>query len=512
MFERKGTLPEYRTRLYSVSHQKRSFGSTNKHPLCLLEDRCATCDKNRKVYMVRLFRVSVPATVLGLLLSELTLLLGCYIFACYWELKSDAHSYLSDSNGIASSAALTLAFVFGAYLSDLYAQLRVRSNVVLLSRVMTILGSALICEALIGYINPDWALPKPVVITGSISALVVLTGWRMLYSRGVTAAIGAQKILFLGSSPLVTTIAEQLRDRPELGIKAIGYLTENLPIEMNSDLPCLGHVDDVTTAVMRAKPDRVVIAMAEKRGRLPMDDLLTLRFAGLDMEEATTLYEEAFGRVCINQVRPSQLLFSTHLGPRRWTVRLQLIYSTLLAAIGMVIVIPVVALAALIVRLTSAGPAFYRQTRVGLNGRHFTVYKLRSMFEDAEARTGAVWASRNDPRITPVGRFLRKSRIDELPQLWNVLKGDMTLVGPRPERPEFVRDLIQQIPFYPHRHCVKPGVTGWAQINFQYGDTIAHTITKLEYDLYYIKNLSPSLDAYIMFQTIKTMLLSRGAQ
>jgi exopolysaccharide biosynthesis polyprenyl glycosylphosphotransferase len=255
-----------------------------------------------------------------------------------------------------------------------------------------------------------------------------------------------------------------------------------------------------------------VIAMTEKRASLPMDELLGLRFSGVRMEEATTLYEEAFGRICVTEVRPSELIFSSKLGPRRWTVRLQAIYGWIFTALATVIVLPVVLVAALIVKLTSKGPAFYQQTRVGLNGSTFTVYKLRSMRQDAEARTGAVWASRNDPRITPFGRFLRKSRIDELPQFWNVLKGEMSLVGPRPERPEFVRELSNTIPFYPHRLCVKPGITGWAQINHQYGDSIQHTVTKLEYDLYYIKNLSPTLDAYIMFQTVKTMLLSRGAQ
>jgi exopolysaccharide biosynthesis polyprenyl glycosylphosphotransferase len=461
--------------------------------------------------MGRLLRVLVPISVLGLLASELTLIVGCYVFACYWQFSSKAGSPLTD-NAVASSIVLALAFVLAAYFSDLYAQLRVRSNVVLFSRLMAILGVALICAAGISYVNPHLALPNEVVFTGSISALIVLTGWRALYSRGVVAAIGAQKILFVGSSPLMITISERLQEHPELGIKTVGYLAENIPNETNSPVPCLGDIDNITATVLRTKPDRVVIAMGEKRACLPMDELLALRFSGVRMEEATTLYEEAFGRICVREVRPSELIFSSKLGPRRWTVRLQTIYGTAFAAVAAIVVLPVVLVAALIVKLTSKGPAFYQQTRVGLNGRTFTVYKLRSMCQDAEARTGAVWASRNDPRITPFGRFLRKSRIDELPQFWNVLKGEMSIVGPRPERPEFVRELSNTIPFYPHRHCVKPGITGWAQINHQYGDTIQHTITKLEYDLYYLKNLSPTLDAYIMFQTVKTMLLSRGAQ
>jgi len=170
------------------------------------------------------------------------------------------------------------------------------------------------------------------------------------------------------------------------------------------------------------------------------------------------------------------------------------------------------ALTALAVKLSSRGPVLFRQARVGRNGKVFTLYKFRSMWVDAEARTGAVWASKDDPRVTPLGRWLRRLRIDELPQLWNVLRGEMSIVGPRPERPEFVRVLAEKIPYYRQRHCVKPGITGWAQINHKYGDSIEDTITKLEFDLYYIKNMSLSLDAYILFQTVKTMVVQRGAQ
>jgi exopolysaccharide biosynthesis polyprenyl glycosylphosphotransferase len=182
------------------------------------------------------------------------------------------------------------------------------------------------------------------------------------------------------------------------------------------------------------------------------------------------------------------------------------------AAIATLIAAPVMLCVAILVKLTSPGPALIRQQRVGKNDRLFTLYKFRSMVTDAESRSGPVWAQRNDPRITPVGRWLRRFRLDELPQLFNVLKGDMSMVGPRPERPEFVIELEKRVPYYRHRHCIKPGITGWAQINHKYGDTIEDTIVKLEYDLYYIKNLAPALDAVIMFRTAKVMLLSRGAQ
>jgi exopolysaccharide biosynthesis polyprenyl glycosylphosphotransferase len=252
--------------------------------------------------------------------------------------------------------------------------------------------------------------------------------------------------------------------------------------------------------------------MSERRNRVPVTDLLELRFGGHAIEEVSSAYERVTGRVSLKELRPSQLIYSGELGPRRQILLYQRAFNLVAATVGIVLASPLVLITALAVRLSSSGPVLYRQLRVGLDGHPFTVYKFRSMRANAEAATGAVWASRNDPRITPVGRIIRKIRFDELPQLFNVLKGEMSLVGPRPERPEFVKALSERIPYYRQRHYVRPGITGWAQINHKYGDTLEDTVTKLEYDLYYIKNMSLSLDAYIVFHTLKTMLLSRGAQ
>jgi len=216
--------------------------------------------------------------------------------------------------------------------------------------------------------------------------------------------------------------------------------------------------------------------------------------------------------VCLKEVRPSDLIFSGELGPRRQNLLYQRLSNAVVAVIGLVLASPIMLLSALAVKLSSPGPVLYRQLRVGLDGALFTLYKFRSMRSDAEAETGAVWAQKDDPRVTRVGRVIRRLRLDELPQLYNVLKGEMSIVGPRPERPEFVKALDQQIPYYRQRHCVRPGITGWAQINYKYGDSMEDTLTKLEYDLYYIKNMSLMLDNYILFHTLKAMLLSRGAQ
>lgn len=457
--------------------------------------------------MTRLLRVWIPFRVFGLFTSESTLFFSCFLLAAYWLIEDDFHTYLTDG-GFVRIGIVAGAFLVFAYLFDAYNSVRVKSTILLISQVLLLIGAVLFIEAGVGYIDPYWALPRSVSIAGATAAIVVLSGWRLIYSK--TLVRGRHTVLFVGDAPMVFRLSRQFDDRPEIGMHPIGYLSE-AAIE-TALLPCVGRISDVSSIVKELKPDRVVLACTDRRGHLPIQDLLELRFAGFLFSEAASMYEEAFGRVSIDEIRPSNLILSTHLGPRRGTVRLQTIYSFLAALIGLIVVAPVLVVAALLIKLTSPGPILFRQTRIGFNGKPFDVFKLRSMRKDAEVGTGAVWASRNDPRVTRVGRFLRNTRIDEMPQFWNVLKGDMAIVGPRPERPEFVRQLTASIPFYPQRHAVKPGITGWAQINHQYGDSLEHTKTKLEYDLYYIKNLSPALDLYIMFQTFKIMLLSKGAQ
>jgi len=245
---------------------------------------------------------------------------------------------------------------------------------------------------------------------------------------------------------------------------------------------------------------------------VPMQELLDLRMSGIRVDDALTMYETVFGRVNVRELRTEQLVFGSDFFPDSDRVFWQGIYSWVLAFIAFVIQIPISLIVAILVKLTSRGPIFYRQVRVGKDGVNFTLYKFRSMYQNAEAKSGATFASKNDPRVTPLGRWLRKLRLDELPQLMNVLRGEMSVVGPRPERPEFVRVFADLIPYYRQRLTVKPGITGWAQINFKYGETLEQTVAKLEYDMYYVKNLTFSLDVYIMFQTIKVMLLRRGAQ
>ena len=243
-----------------------------------------------------------------------------------------------------------------------------------------------------------------------------------------------------------------------------------------------------------------------------MEKLLEMKLDGVTFDHLPSVYEEYTGKIAVENLRPSWLIFSAGFKKSRTLSATKRTLDILVALMGLVIGAPVFALLSLAVRLTSPGPVLYHQRRVGLRGHIFMVHKFRTMRQDAEAETGPVWASKSgDPRVTPIGRFLRRTRLDELPQLWNVLIGEMSFVGPRPERPEFVADLTRVIPYYGQRHIVRPGLTGWAQVRYTYGASQEDALQKLQYDLYYIKNLSIGLDLYIMFETIKTVVLRRGA-
>ncbi len=465
--------------------------------------------------MLRLFRVFVPTSVVALLFSEAILIFSCYVVSTFLLQDVDAGMFfLVEELGWARIAFVVLCIMFGVYFHDLYTKFRIHSRLLLLQQLSLIIGIAFFTQALLVYAKrPGWTLPKTVMFPGSGMTLIALPLWRILYERVAVRALGWQRILFLGESSLVKEISEHLGEHPELGFRVIGYLKNQVePDGGTLTIPLLGELGDIEAIVKRYRPDRIVVGMSERRQRLPVDELLKLRFSGIHIEDALTTYETTFGRICTRQLRPSQLIFSAELGPRPKSVFIQSMYSLVFAVFGTILTLPLMLLTAALVKLSSPGPVLFRQNRIGLNGAPFIVFKFRSMYADAEARTGAVWASKDDPRITPVGKWIRRLRLDELPQFFNVLRGEMSIVGPRPERPEFVDLLLKSIPYYPQRLCVKPGITGWAQINHKYGDTVEDTITKLEYDLYYIKNLAPALDAYIMFQTLKIMLLSRGAQ
>jgi sugar transferase (PEP-CTERM system associated) len=463
--------------------------------------------------MIKLFQVFFPTTIVGLLITEVLLTTLCYVAGHLVGSPYDSEIYFFYEGGAARTLIVVGTIIAMAYLADLYSTIRVTSRVWLFQQFCMAVGVAFLLQAVFGYIDRDLIMSRWQMLIGSTLALIVLPLWRIGYASATLKLLGREKVLFVGGGTLPREICEAIEAQPEFGLESIGYVSDEEEVDPPPALgPWLGTLGQVRDIVLDLKPARVVVGISERRGHMPVNDLLYLRMKGVPIQDAPSLFETVTGRVPVHSLKPSSLLFSTDLGPNYRNIVLQRIYSTLIALVGAIVTLPIMAATALAIRLTSKGPALYSQGRVGKDGRVFKVYKFRSMYVDAEARTGAVWATKNDPRITPLGRWLRKLRLDELPQFFNVLRGDMVIVGPRPERPEFVHRLSEQIPFYGQRHAVYPGITGWAQVSYKYGDTIEDTIRKLEYDLYYLKNLSPSFDAYIIFQTAKVMLLSRGAQ
>jgi sugar transferase (PEP-CTERM system associated) len=452
--------------------------------------------------------------VLALILSEAILLFSCYVTAAYLSTDVAPDVFLLEADGIWSIVLVVTVILIGLYFADLYNTYAIQSRIELVQQYCLILGVTFLVQAMLNYGRWDFlVLPKWTMVYGSTLALVLTPTWRLAFTRVMWKAVGARRILFLGSSAAVREIIQEIGRRRELAFSAIGYL------DNDGDAPDKlfgvarrGSISDLDDVVAAERPDLIVVGLTERRGNMPVERLLDLRLSGIYVEEAASTYETVFHRVSTRDLRPSHLVFSRELGPSSASLAVQAFYSMILALIALIPGLPIMLMVAILVKLTSHGPILYRQKRVGHNGATFTMYKFRSMRQDAEEKTGAVWSAKNDPRTTPIGRWLRTLRLDELPQLFNVVRGDMAIVGPRPERPEFVTVLREKIPYYGQRLCVRPGITGWAQINYKYGDTIEDTIVKLEYDLYYIKNLSWSLDLYIIFHTAKTMLIGRGSQ
>jgi len=462
--------------------------------------------------MIRLFSIFIPTSILGLLISEILFIAACYTLAILWQLEDTFDIYMLYERGILRVAVVTGTIVAGLYLSDCYERVRIRSRLIFLQQLCLIIGVAFLLQSVFSYGSIEIRMPRQSMLLGSSLCLAVLVLWRSMYTRIVFQLLGAEQILFVGTHPLQLAIAEHLEEHPEFGMKPIGFVGEDSSTE--TALPqekILGDLSEAGEIVERVRPDRIVIGPSDANSPQGVRDILPLKQMGYRTESMSETFEMIFGRVPISQLHPLHVTFQQGFHPSPLLLTLQAAYSWVIALIGLILVSPVLLVTAIAVRLHSTGPVLYRQVRTGRNSARFTLYKFRSMYVDAEARTGAVWAQANDSRITPLGRILRKYRIDELPQLFNVLRGEMAIVGPRPERPEFVDELARHIPLYKQRLAVRPGITGWAQINYRYGNTIEDTVMKLEYDLYYIKNFSPQLDLYVMFHTIKTMLLARGA-
>jgi sugar transferase (PEP-CTERM system associated) len=451
-----------------------------------------------------------------LILAEAALVFGSIVGSVVLRTGgTDAAAYeLIIRFGYWKAALVTFFCLAAFYLFDLYDFVVMFDRRELVLRLIQALGLAWVALALSFYAYPPLMLGRGISLIALPLALGLMVGWRVSIHWLLGHPGIGQRILIVGSGNLAVELAREILNRPDAGYRIVGFVGTDSELLGKSLINprVIGLTEQLGEIVKREGIDRIVVAMGERRGQLPTDKLLKLSLAGeVSIEEGASFYERLTGRVSLNMMRPSWLIFTGPGRQAKLASLTRIAAHRLVAFIGLLLSLPIVVVAAILVKIDSRGPVFYTQERVGKNGHPFVLTKFRSMRVDAE-KEGPVWASKSDDRTTRVGRILRKTRIDEIPQFWNILKGEMNFVGPRPERPHFVAQLAEEIDYYEQRHLIEPGLTGWAQIKYPYGASIEDAREKLQYDLFYIKNQSLLLDAIIMFETIKIILFGRGAQ
>jgi sugar transferase (PEP-CTERM system associated) len=457
--------------------------------------------------------MSLRARGIGVL-SEGVLVFLSFVGAVLIRLGGDLRGTVEHPNLIAKGLLCVAAVALSLYYGDLY-DYPARRRTELFLRLGQCMALAAVALAVLFFLVPGLRVGRSIFTLFLLLAWSALLVWRLvvLWSWGNLAGIG-DRVLILGTGVFAQNVAREMLKRSPVGYRVLGFLTEH-SVEVGRVLvnpSVVGTLADLPSLADSLGATLIVVAQEDRRKRLPVEALLRCRLAGVSVVEAANLLETLSGRIPLRDLRPSWLIFSAGFQKHRILGSMKRVGEALAAGAMLVLAAPIMAAVAVLVRLSSPGPALYRQTRVGRNGRLFDLLKFRSMTDDAEADSGPVWAApgEDDPRVTPVGRFLRKTRLDELPQLWNVAKGDMSFVGPRPERPHFVEKLRKVIPYYDERHGVRPGITGWAQVKYPYASTLEDAEEKLEYDLYYVKHMSLLLDVAIVLETFKVILLGRG--
>ncbi len=457
--------------------------------------------------MIRIFNVYYATRTVIRLLGEVPLVAGSFLVAAIWLSGPDPSIPLIYENGLLKIAALTVFTLLLTYYFDLYEPQRISGGWEIYFRILLVLSALSFVLAAVLYWDPDFAFGDNLFVAGVAILAVTLFIWRSAYEWVCNLPALRERVYVLGRGARAETLIEMLRKRRDAGMEVIPR--ENLALPHGTEITYSAEL--AALAALGTRVDRVIVAIEERRGFMPLHELLDLRYKGFIIDDANTLIERLGGKLPLDGLIPSSLIFTDGFKIGAGKLLIRRLVSFGISLTGLLLCLPFIPFIMLAVRLSSPGPIFFRQTRVGRHGHPFTLVKFRTMRTDAEA-DGAVWATANDPRVTRIGRFLRASRLDEIPQLWNVLKGDMSFVGPRPERPEFVGWLAQEIPFYELRHMIRPGITGWAQVRYQYGASLEESKRKLEYDLYYVKHLSLGLDLLIMFETVKIIMLGRGAR
>lgn len=399
------------------------------------------------------------------------------------------------------------------YYSDLYDFRVVRRRADLLAHTLQALGAACLTLAVLYFLAPSASLGRGVALLAAPVILLLLLSWRLSANAVNLLARGNERVLMIGTGEAGVSLVRHILGHPEYNMKVVGFLDEKgQDIGKSLVNPCIiGATADVERIVAAEKIDRLILALKERRGGTPVRELLNLKLAGIRVEDVHNCFERLSGRITLEHLSPSWLILSDGFKKSSILLSLKRIMDLLASSLLLLLTSPLLPFIALAIYLETGAPIFFRQTRVGHKGREFELLKFRSMVQDAE-KNGPKWATAQDSRITRVGRILRKTRLDEIPQLFNVFRGEMSLVGPRPERPHFCEMLAEKIPFFNLRHTIRPGLTGWAQVRFRYSSNLEDTKEKVELDLFYLKNLSLIVDLAILFETVKVVLLRRGAQ
>ncbi|MFZ1702495.1 MAG: TIGR03013 family XrtA/PEP-CTERM system glycosyltransferase [Pyrinomonadaceae bacterium] len=450
------------------------------------------------------------------ILADAAIVYGGIVLAMYLRLGlAGSENELDRKNGWLKIALATTVCLLIMYFYDLYDYIVMTNRRELMLRLVQALGIAWALLALLFYSVPQLLIGRGVSVISVPLVLCLLLGWRIVIHLLTGHPDIGEKILVVGTGKTALDTAEAVWERRDAGYRIVGFVSENgaKPREKLGQSEILGKAHELEAVIRSEKIDRVVIAVRERRGAFPTEALLKMSLAGdISIEECTSFFERITGKVHVDMLRPSWLIFAG----RRRDSPIKMVFREfvhrMLALVGLLTSLPIAIVTAILIKIDSRGPIFYKQERVGMSGRVFNVIKFRSMKIDAEADGKPMWAASNDERVTRIGKVIRKLRIDEIPQFWNILKGEMNFVGPRPERPHFVKQLATEVPYFEHRHLVAPGLTGWAQIKYPYGASVADAIQKLQYDLYYIKNQSLTLDLVIVFETVKTVLFGKGGR
>jgi sugar transferase (PEP-CTERM system associated) len=463
--------------------------------------------------MLRIGGQKIPTKTLVLLVGESLLIVLGLALATFLRFLFSRWDY-AGGNTVTRFLVVVLICELALYYNELYDLQVTNSRGRLAIGLLQALGVACIALALVYYIAPGVSLGRGIAGLALPTIAALIFGWRLLLdSKGFVLLRRPERLLIVGTGPTGITLTREICSRPELNLKVLGFLDEkgeNIGKSLVNP-GIIGGVSDLETLVKEQSIDRVVLSLAEQRGRMPYRELLRLKFAGIPVEDAHTVFERISGRIAVERLSPSWLIFSDGFGKSRFLLTAKRLMDVCVSAVALILTLPLMALVAAAILLESGRPLLFKQKRTGLNGEQFQILKFRSMRKDSE-KSGPSWAADSDSRITRVGALIRRYRLDELPQFFNILHGEMSMVGPRPEQPYFCEMLESSLPFFAQRHAVRPGLTGWAQIKYRYGASVEDAKRKLELDLFYIKHLSISLDVAIFFETVKVVLLGKGAK